>query len=706
MLDKDREAKTQAIPSEHGAMSLPDNPAPAPVEQNAAPVNTAHIVTTNHSEGKPKPSLGVHAGVDGIHPREPTGGTTLTSNTGEEGVIATAKAQKPPTSEMSSALKDFPLPNFDALGHNIASLIEESGKVMAAYLKPLEAGERTPEVSEEIVIAITSIGKVVEYWLSDPERALHAQNQFTLGMLNLWADAFNKMTAAAAGKKPQAQNPSLPPSANDKRYKDPLWRDNPFFEFMRRAHEYSSGWALELVNSSQNIDPHTRDLARFYVRQITAALSPANFIATNPELMRETLKESGENLVRGMKMLAEDIDAGHGMPIIRHTDRSKFKVGGNVANTPGKVVFRNELMELIQYAPSTAEVQRRPLLIVPPWINKFYILDLNPEKSFIRYCVEQGLSVFVISWVNPDERHKGMDFEAYVRLGLFAALDAVALATGERDVSAIGYCVGGTLLATALAYMAQTDDRRIASATFFAAQVDFIEAGDLLIFMDETQLKVIEEDMARHGYLDGSRMANTFNLMRPDELIWPYIVNNYILGKEPQPFDLLAWNADITRMPAANHAYYLRNFYLDNALVKGALEFCGKKLDLGKVTIPLYELATREDHIAPARSVFRGAKCFGGDVTFVLAGSGHIAGVINPAGRGKYNYALGPDPRAVAGELDDWDMTAQLRQGSWWPHWMEWMRAHNPGTVPARIPGAGALTALCDAPGTYVLAQD
>ena len=641
--------------------------------------------------------------------------TALKTNTAkkpdkiDEAVILEAKILKPPASLSAPAhAETLPLPNFETLAHNLSKLVEEGGKALAAYIKPIEKGERGPEVADEVAIAVNAIGKVAEYWLADPQRAIHAQSQFTVGMVDLWSKALKKMTGQDDNMPEELETKSAapPPQANDKRYSDPLWHDVPFFDFLRRAHDHTSQWAQELVHTSENIDPPTRDLARFYVKQITAALAPANFIATNPQLMRETLKESGENLVRGMKMLAEDIEAGHGTPIIRHTDRTKFKVGENVANTPGKVVFRNELIELIQYTPTTPDVTKRPLLIVPPWINKFYILDLNPEKSFIRYCVAQGLTVFVISWVNPDERHKNMGFEEYMRLGLFAALDAVALATGEPDVSAIGYCVGGTLLATALAYMAELKDTRIANATFFAAQVDFVEAGDLLIFMDETQLKVIEEDMTRHGYLDGTRMANTFNMMRPDELIWPYIVNNYVLGKEPQPFDLLAWNADITRMPAANHAYYLRNFYLDNALVKGALEFCGKKLDLKKVKIPLYELAMREDHIAPARSVFRGAKSFGSSITFVLAGSGHIAGVINPESRAKYNYAIGPDPHMVKDELDAWEAKSEIKPGSWWPHWISWMREVNPGTVPARHPGDGQLKVLCDAPGTYVHAQD
>ena len=371
----------------------------------------------------------------------------------------------------------------------------------------------------------------------------------------------------------------------------------------------------------------------------------------------------------------------------------------NIATTPGKVVFRNDLMELIQYAPATDTVLKRPLLIVPPWINKYYILDLNPEKSFVRWAVGQGLTVFMISWVNPDARHKEKTFESYIREGLFEALDAVRVATGEEDVSALGYCVGGTLLATALAILADTGDRRIRSATFFTAQTDFTDAGDIQVFIDEEQLRMLEARMEDTGYLEGSTMATAFNMLRPTDLVWSYVVNNYIKGKPPAAFDLLYWNSDSTRLPARNHSFYLRNFYIANTLAKGEMVMGGKRLDLGRITVPSYFVATKEDHIAPAPSVFRGAKLFGGPVRYVLGGSGHIAGVINPPAKAKYGYATGPQP---FGELDEWTARATTTQGSWWGDWFAWVSGQAPHMVEARRPGAGRLAALGDAPGSYV----
>jgi len=399
-------------------------------------------------------------------------------------------------------------------------------------------------------------------------------------------------------------------------------------------------------------------------------------------------------------MLAEDIKAGGGDLKIRQSDAEKFEVGKNLAVSPGKVIFENKLMQLIQYAPSTPSVLKTPLMICPPWINKFYVLDLNPEKSFIKWCVDQGLTVFVISWVNPDQRHAKMGFEEYMRQGPLAALDVIKQATGEDKVHTIGYCVGGTLLAITLAYMAATNDHRIASATLFTAQVDFTHAGDLKVFVDEPQLEVLERRMAERGYLEGKKMATAFNMLRSNDLIWPYIVNNYLRGKAPMPFDLLYWNSDATRMPAANHSFYLRQCYLNNTLSKGKMTLANVQLDLSKVTVPLYNLATREDHIAPAKSAFLGSKFFGGPVRFVLAGSGHIAGVVNPPNKVKYQYWTGG--KAGTGTLEAWLKKAEEHPGSWWPDWIAWIKSHGAEEVAAREPGSGTLAPIEDAPGRYV----
>jgi len=585
-----------------------------------------------------------------------------------------------------------PLPDFEELSRNVARFVEEAGKATSAYLKPLEQRRTGTGLAEEASEVVRTLGRVAETWLRDPQKVVEAQNRIGGPFLELWAATLKRMQG-------QEATPVAEPDPKDSRFADPDWSQNPFFDFLKQAYLITSRWAEGLVDEAEGVDDHTRHKARFYVKQLSGALSPSNFIATNPELIRETIRENGANLVRGMRMLAEDIEAGGGELKIRQSDPSRFKVGVNMANTPGKVIFRNELIELLQYAPSTKTVLKRPLLIVPPWINKYYVLDLNPDKSFIRWAVAQGLTVFCMSWVNPDERHANKGFEHYMREGIFAALDAIRDATGERKVTALGYCVGGTLLAATLAYMAAKNDKRIESATFLTTQVDFQHAGDLKVFVDEEQVKAIEDMMSARGYLEGSRMANAFNMLRPNDLIWPYVVNVYMKGHAPFPFDLLYWNSDSTRMPAANHAFYLRNCYLENKLTRGEMELGGVRLDLGRVTIPIFNLAAREDHIAPARSVFIGSKAFGGPVDFVLAGSGHIAGVVNPVGKPKYQYWTGGP---VEGELEDWIQRAKEHPGTWWPHWFEWLERQAPKRVPAREPGTGKLPALCDAPGTYV----
>jgi len=571
-------------------------------------------------------------------------------------------------------------------------ILGETAKINAVLLKALENGDGPMIPAEESADIAKTLGAVAEFWLQDPARMVKAQKDISLDIINLWSMTLKKMNGEAA--EPVAAMP-----AKDARFADPEWNENPYFDFLKQAYFIGSRFAQDLVEKADTLDAHTKQKAGFYMRQLASALSPSNFVMTNPDLLRQTIAEKGENLARGMKMLAEDMEAGKGELKIRQTDGTRFEVGVNLATTPGKVVFRNELFELIQYSPSTSEVYKRPLLIVPPWINKFYILDLNPEKSFIRWAVSEGLTVFIIAWVNPDERHRAYDFEAYMKKGIITALDEIEAITGEKDVNAIGYCVGGTLLAVTLAWLAQSKrPKRIARATFFTTQVDFTHAGELLTFVDETQIRMIEDLMAKHGYLPGSKMAGAFNMLRPNDLIWSYVVNNYLKGKQPQAFDLLFWNSDSTRMAEANHSYYLRNCYLHNRLAKGEMVIGGKTLDLKRVTIPIYNLAAKEDHIAPAKSVFVGSGCFGGPVTYVMAGSGHIAGVVNPVAKPKYQYWLGGP---VEGSFEDWLKTTVEHPGTWWPHWHQWVTAGDK-KVAARTPGGGVRKPLCDAPGTYV----
>ncbi|MER9348307.1 class I poly(R)-hydroxyalkanoic acid synthase [Mesorhizobium sp. M0239] len=576
---------------------------------------------------------------------------------------------------------------------NMARMIEQAGKAASAWAEPREKGDVRDHVAEPVVDMVKTFSKLSEYWLADPQRALEAQTRLFSGYMTVWANAIQRTSNAA-----QDTEDAVKPERGDKRFLDPEWGRNAFFDFLKQAYLVTSRWAADLVEHAEGLDEHTRHKAGFYVKQVSNAISPSNFILTNPELFRETVASNGENLVRGMKMLAEDIAAGKGDLKLRQADYSPFEIGRNIATTPGKVVGRSDVAEIIQYDPATEMVLKRPLLICPPWINKFYILDLNPQKSFIRWAVEQGHTVFVISWINPDERHGTKSWEAYIREGLQYGLDTVEKATGERDVNAIGYCVGGTLLAAALALMAQEGDDRIKSATFFTTQVDFTHAGDLKVFVDEEQVAAVEKSMSEKGYLDGTKMATAFNMLRSGDLIWPYVVNNYMRGKDPLPFDLLYWNADSTRMAAANHSFYLRNCYLENNLSQGTMELAGHTVSLGDITIPVYNLASKEDHIAPALSVFLGSKYFGGAVEYVMAGSGHIAGVVNPPASNKYQYWTGGTP---TGDFSQWIANATDHPGSWWPHWQDWIEAKDNTRVPARKPGKHMKT-LGDAPGTYV----
>ena len=594
--------------------------------------------------------------------------------------------------DSAASVEQYLIKDPERFALNLARMVEEAGKAASAWVTPREKGEVRDSVAEPMTDMVKTFSKLSEYWLSDPQRALEAQTRLFSGYMNVWANAIRRV-----GGDENADD-AVKPDRGDKRFQDPEWGKNAFFDFLKQAYLVTSRWAGDLVEHADGLDEHTKHKAGFYVKQISNAISPSNFILTNPELFRETVASSGENLVRGMKMLAEDIAAGKGDLKLRQADYSSFEIGRNIAVTPGKVVGRSDVAEIIQYEPSTDKVLKRPLLICPPWINKFYILDLNPEKSFIRWAVAQGHTVFVISWINPDERHGNKGWEAYIREGLQYGLDTIEAATGEKEVNAIGYCVGGTLLAAALALMAQEGDGRVRSVTFFTTQVDFTYAGDLKVFVDEDQIAAVELSMRGKGYLDGTKMATAFNMLRSGDLIWPYVVNNYMRGKEPMPFDLLYWNADSTRMAAANHSYYLRNCYLENNLSQGHMQLAGRTISLSDITIPVYNLASREDHIAPAKSVFLGCRYFGGDVEYVMAGSGHIAGVVNPPSLGKYQHWTGGKP---VGDFQQWIEKAKENPGSWWPHWQKWIEARDSAKVAARKPGGKAKT-LGDAPGSYV----
>ncbi len=523
-----------------------------------------------------------------------------------------------------------------------------------------------------------------------------AQAQFSL-----WQDYMRLWQSTAQRMLGQGTAPVVRPERGDRRFKDPAWDDNALFDFIKQSYLLTSRWMMNTVGEVEGLDDKTKQKVDFYTRQYVDAMAPSNFVLTNPEVLRATVESRGENLLRGLKNMLDDLERGRGQLQIKMTDTEAFEVGKNIALTPGKVIYQNDLMQLIQYEPTTKEVYKRPLLIVPPWINKFYILDLQPKNSFIKYAVDQGFTVFVISWVNPDGRYADKSFEDYMLEGPLAAIDAIERATGEKEVNAIGYCLGGTLLACTLAYMAEKGDKRVKSCTFFTTLIDFSEPGDLGVFIDEEQISALEQEMAQRGYLEGRQMATSFNMLRANDLIWSFVVNNYLLGKDPFPFDLLYWNSDSTRMPCAMHSFYLRKMYQENRLIEpGGITLDGVPIDLTKVRVPVYLLSTREDHIAPWLAAYTATQILKGPKRFVLAGSGHIAGVVNPPAANKYGYWIGEG--RLPEDPDAWLETAEYSAGSWWVDWAEWLTPKAGPKVPARKPGDGGLKPIEDAPGSYV----
>jgi polyhydroxyalkanoate synthase len=528
--------------------------------------------------------------------------------------------------------------------------------------------------------------------MANPAKLVQAQLSLWSDYMSLWQSTTRKMLG-------EPSEPVVKPAADDRRFKDSLWDENYVFDFIKQSYLLSARWMQSTVRDVEGLDDKTAKKVDFYTRQFVDAMAPSNFAMTNPEVLKRTIESGGENLLKGLSNLLDDLDRGKGKLAIKMTDMEAFKVGDNIAVTPGKVVFQNDLMQLLQYEPTTNSVAKRPLLIIPPWINKFYILDLREKNSFIKWAVGQGHTVFVISWVNPAEELASKTFDDYMVEGPLAALDAIEKATGERETNVIGYCLGGTLLASTLSWMAARKDDRVKSATFFTTMVYFEVAGELSVFIDEEQLASLEEKMSEKGYLEGRDMAMTFNMLRANDLIWSFVVNNYLLGKDPFPFDLLYWNSDSTRMPAAMHSFYLRQMYQENRLVNGSIKLLGTKIDLSKIKIPVYILSTREDHIAPWRSTYAATQIYKGPTEFVLSASGHIAGVVNPPAAQKYSYwtnkKLPPSP-------EEWLQSAEQHTGSWWPHWDAWVKKFADGEVPARQPGDGKLKAIEPAPGSYV----
>ena len=598
----------------------------------------------------------------------------------------------PPPAPATPVLSADQRASLEILSANLArAAITAQGAIAEAALRQ---ADRPAALTVDPFHVAPALTEVMGALVAQPDRLMRAQAELFTGYMELWRSAAAKVADG------EVLPPVVEPAKGDRRFSDPEWSTNPVFDVMKQSYLLSANWLTKLLSEVETPDPTAKRRVEMFTGMLTDAFSPSNFLLSNPAALRAMVETNGESLLKGIENFAADMERGGGRLKISQTDGEQFEVGRNVATAPGQVIYQNDILQLIQFDASTDKVHEIPLLIFPPWINKFYILDLRKENSLIRWLTGQGFTVFVASWVNPDAALADKTFEDYLQEGILDATAQVMKQCGTKTVNTVGYCIGGTLLSCGLAYLAAKKDNRIASATFFAAQQDFAEAGDLKLFTNEAWLDDLEKQMdAAGGFLPGRSMADTFNALRGRDLIWSFYVNNYLLGKEPKPFDLLFWNGDQTRMPKALHLFYLRNFYKDNALALGKLTLGGVALDLSKVKTPIYAQSSKEDHIAPFRSVYRGAKLFGGPVTFIMAGSGHIAGVINHPDAQKYQYwtndALPSDPEA-------WVAGAKEHPGSWWPNWGQWLAAKSGKLVAARDNTKGPLKPIEAAPGAFV----
>ncbi len=572
---------------------------------------------------------------------------------------------------------------------------EQSQSLVQDFVERQSRGEQVFQGGDPTSL-VRGFSDLTARMMAEPQRILELQGKFWNDYMSLWQTTAQKMMG-------QSADDVIEPAKGDRRFKGEDWNNNPLFDHIKQAYLLASKFTLEAVRQTDGLEEKTAEKVDFYTRQFIDALAPSNFLATNPEVIRETVETGGANLLKGLSNLLDDLERGKGRLRIKMTDLDRFKLGENVAVSKGAVVFQNDLMQLLQFSPTTEQVFKRPLLIMPPWINKYYILDLRESNSFIKWAVDQGHTVFVISWVNPDERLSNKSFEDYIVEGPLAALDAIEAATGERDVKAIGYCIGGTLLAATLAYMAKVGDDRIKTATFFTTMVEFSKPGELGVFIDDEQIRSLEQQMDEKGYMEGATMAEVFNMLRASDLIWSFVINNYLMGKDPFPFDLLYWNSDSTRMPKVMHSYYLREMYQRNLLAQpGGLKLLGESIDLRDINIPVYILSTLEDHIAPWKATYAATQMYQGKVRFVLGKSGHIAGVVNPPDANKYGYWVGKEGEYPE-DPEEWHATVgEARDGSWWNDWNSWNRRYSRQMVAAREPGDGDLKVIELAPGSYV----
>ncbi|MDR1853382.1 MAG: class I poly(R)-hydroxyalkanoic acid synthase [Azoarcus sp.] len=585
------------------------------------------------------------------------------------------------------------IPNPEEVVQTYAEIARRASTLISEHVqRQFQKGIQAP--SDELGIAQAFMDMMARL-LSNPYKLVQSQMSLVWDYFSLWQQSMLRFAGMQAA-------PVAEPARGDKRFRDDQWQEQFMFDFVKQSYLIMARHVHDTVNSVEGLDAQTAKKVDFYTRQYIDAFAPSNFALTNPEVFRETVRTNGQNLLKGLDNLLRDIEDGNGSLKVKMVDTSAFELGKNVAVSPGKVIFQTDMMQLIQYSPSTAKVLKRPLMIVPPWINKFYILDLREKNSFVKWAVDQGHTVFMISWVNPDEKLAEKTFASYMIEGVFAALDAIEKQTGEKEVDAVGYCLGGTLLATTLAYLAAKKENRIATATFFTSLIDFSEPGELGVFIDEGQVSNLEKKMAKRGFLEGSEMSGTFNMLKSNDLIWSFVVNNYLMGKDPFPFDLLYWNSDSTRLPAKMHSFYLRKMYMENKLIEpGGIEIEGVPIDITKIKVPCFFISTKEDHIAPWKSTYMGAARLTAPVRFTLGGSGHIAGVVNPPAAKKYGYWQNPAAK-LPKTADEWLAGAKEHEGSWWVDWQDWITGFGKEEVDARNPAKGKLKPLEDAPGSFV----
>ena len=577
----------------------------------------------------------------------------------------------------------------------VAEILERSQKILSDVAKPERPANADGRLQDPLNLT-PLILELTKRMMVNPTAIFQAQ-------LSLWQDYVELWQKTSRRLLGQPLDPSIKPPRQDRSPRDPAWDDDAVFSVIKQSYLLTSRWLIEAAFDIGDLDDKTRRKLDFYNRQFVDAITPSDFVADNPDLLRKTLETGGENLLQGLNHLLEDLDHGKSKLAIEMADLHGLEIGETLAATPGKVIFQTGVMQLIQYQPTTNKVFEHPLLIIPPWINKPYLFDLKPDDSFVKFALDQGLTVFVIAWIDPGPDQADKTFEDYVKEGPLAALDAIAKACGETAVNAVGYCLGGTLLAAALASMAAMQDKRIKSASLFATLIDFENPGDLGMFIDEEQLALMDQTMPEKDNFNGHEMTATRTLLRANDLIWSFVISAYRSGKEPLPSDLLYWNADQTRLPKTMHSFYLQEIYQKNKLAKpGGLSIGGMPIDLTKIRLPIYMLATKEDHIAPWSSAYAATQIFRGEISFTLAGSGHVAGVIDPEGSSDdgfwLNDKLPADPK-------DWFETAKRHDGSWWMNWLGWIKKRSGAEVTPRKPGQGGLAIIEDAPGRHVRAS-